>query len=553
MSNYLVADIGKNIADKIEEYVFREILPRGSQEGVICLFFEDQSLNWIASKLEVKPEVILNALRSGLGGNATRWKEVIFRNVWGKNGFWTAIYIQILAGYWREGAMGGSKTDRSYYPSLNKLLGIPPDNKNVLSQLFAEIQDALWSKLDCWIKKEGYASNIPSRKWGADRYVQYPKSQVLLTKADLLKFTLVFKKFGLKPREEIILTDFCELLGLSNQSEKYEELPSRVNNIFRLRSEAGRRMAIQQLWAYYDDWDGIVFQKEREKRPALKKKERIEQLLYLELDSNPKLVIRNAESKTIREINLRHLDPSRLNEDILHSIKKKGYLVFLCDPDYGDYLCVRNIKIGDEVAILFYPEGKLDIFRPFDRSPITVGNWEIFKFCLTEVNKVYMPQEALQQELLLPELRFGIKLGHRIWLQGAGPEIQFKNGESRFWLNGEKIEINENSTYSLRKADPGQYLLKVPEASSIRFEIRKKSNVEVAIASSAGYWDIVSWNFGEGFDGRLTLQGMLHPAIDLQNNQNGGIREWLQAAINPQKGRSSQTIVSKALNRRTHG
>jgi hypothetical protein len=154
----------------------------------------------------------------------------------------------------------GANASDAYQIRLRNLLNLVDNNQLQLlfssSNSISPIQEEIWSSAQTFLKKRFSLSlEIPAKTKYAGRYVQYPKSQALLTSEDLKMFTIFFSE-EFRVNESLSLPFFESRL---NACLPNIPLSKRVKPLF--LNPFKKALCIKQIFNYYNNWNGEIFQK----------------------------------------------------------------------------------------------------------------------------------------------------------------------------------------------------------------------------------------------------------------------------------------------------
>jgi len=315
------------------------------------------------------------------------------------------LAIQCLAGTLMEADDDG--THRDYNVRLSQLLGI--SDKYCLQPLYIgdnlanPIQEQIWLSATEFLRLGfGLTVHIPAPTLNAGRFIQFPKSQALLTKEDMKRCSGFFYAHFL--RGETVHYSFFKQKFLSNLSEI--QLSPRARGILH-DSDRGEN-AIRQLFNHFNRWDGKVWQ--TPSKPSLVKKqsapkvvEAFEGLMLVFESNNPAFFLlansRNVHEKVIswnrnacfafpdsfREISFfqasslykeefhasRFFVPGETRYVLVDGTSKGREYRFLLENSRNEW------QLGDQVY-LFEPtpvEDNIPILRPYVESPASARLW----------------------------------------------------------------------------------------------------------------------------------------------------------------------------------
>jgi hypothetical protein len=227
---------------------------------------------------------------------------------------------------------------KSYYPNLNENLDV--------HRYFAGFQEQLWEKVHGFFKQADRHLCIPSPKTGSGRYVQFPKSQQLIRRRELIEYADTFIKIKLQPGQILSLDDFCDKVRIDYDNFSFDEY------------EIIRRI----VFSFYNMWDGrptdeIKIHRFRPKNPHDKRKNHKDAGVTVNL---------NYESVNIR------MNGRKISEDELSNVfPGKAVIPFIFDDDYDDWVYTsRPLKSNDKLLVLARDKTCLNYFEKNKRGDL---------------------------------------------------------------------------------------------------------------------------------------------------------------------------------------
>jgi hypothetical protein len=386
--------------------------------------------------------------------------------------------------------------DDSFYDCLKNYYGFP-DNQAVLNYLKdscrdGKFQEILWGKAKEHFKKKNRILVIPPPKNGSGRYVQYPKSQMVISNRQIIDFADKFERLKLSPYMIFSFKDFSERV--------FSKHP--VANLKPIEGTAytdRERIAQTLVFSFYCQWDGRSSGEIRNKKPrnAISKTNRLREkteIFIQERDS--KLYFRqNGKKVSIKtEIYFHELFSSQLTAS------------FVYDEEYDDwqYHSSKQINKTDRVLILvlkkvhqnnWYIEKKRDdlssdeIFYVFifDECNEDIADYIGFKF----IDNIFIVQGGIKAKS---------DVGHRADFLGtfynfALPKIRIAQGDyKQIFIDSESITIENNKIdLDCLELSPGEHSIKCWDTTPAFFVIEMlRSRDAVDIVSG---WIISSKNF----------------------------------------------------------
>ena len=229
-----------------------------SDEQSLVLHVEGSLLPDIASFVEQTFESVaeaesdfVSAIRSlqkkNLSCGQRYWQSEPFRE-----GQVSEFLLLIAAQVYAASKMANSEdyTDRAYYVQLHEITGRIPSNPTL--DLKPD-QHKLWrTHLSDWLKLRNKKVTLPGDD-GRGRYVNLPKSQVVLRVEDLRQLPLFFRASAMGPGKEIGETRF--LKAVEKYKGRADVFPSSWSRRI-LDDPLKAPIAIQQIKSAFSRWDG---------------------------------------------------------------------------------------------------------------------------------------------------------------------------------------------------------------------------------------------------------------------------------------------------------
>lgn len=429
----------------------------------------------------------------------------------------------------------GKNAADAYKIRLREILNVEDDNS--LQQLFRgnytnnPIQEEIWFKAQTYLKNEfNLMLEIPSRTIYAGRYVQYPKSQALLTTEDLKYFTVFFsQEFQIK--EIIPFEYFKKRLNASLDNIK---MSSRVTNLW--ISNNKKDQCIKQVCNYYNLWEGEIFVPQSSNKygvsTSLKKGPKFNQEKLL-------LVLNNGQPEFYSTLNtLERI----LEKDILNIVASKKLIIFneldFYQNEYEESsILYRNV----ESYILLDPnlrplesgyldrnnESRLEIYR----------NKILYKHKFNE-NITKSPLSKYFQSVNPVRLDGGLKVDRgNEYLKGYGPSI-------RSDMEYSVIHENCKCNYDPENADVGQYKIRTDYCRDIEINLVQEQQSLYPIESRNKGWNFNTYSI----ENNHNIEGCLIKSSSVVKQDT--IREWIDANLKSEnmKAYKGDNILIKAIN-----
>lgn len=249
-----------------------------------------------------------------------------------------------------------------FYTAVKKYYQYLSKNTDILSY-FEKFQEEMWEKVRDIFAKENRELKIPERKGPVSgRYVQYPKSQRLITWKELSKYADVFLKTNLEPNQVLPFSDFCEMVRI----EYNHNFDSEQNLILK-----------KIVFSFYCNWDGSSTEELR--IPKGKKSQKKFYINRAEVLKNNRFPLRvETENKKLvfydNEIKVSEQDVNR-------KFKNEHVLSFLYDDKYQDWIhTTRPLSPESSLLVLVEKSHYWDATK-FKRHFYTkLGLYDVYRF-----------------------------------------------------------------------------------------------------------------------------------------------------------------------------
>ena len=425
--------------------------------------------------------------------------------------YFGVIALQCLAA--SEMEKDDQNNANAYQIRLKSILNI--ENDYELQLLFKgnsikPIQEELWYEAKRYLKEE-YNLNleIPERKEHAGRYVQYPKSQSLLNSEDLKYFTVFFL-------EEFQIKEFIDFFYFENRfNSRLSSLNLSKRTLILLADPLKRKLCIHQVFNYYCNWDGEVFDFDISRKTILKTQigspDKYHKLFLLFEQGLPVFYIND---KMIAENHIFTLI------EYFKFHRNKNMIIFKESEYYpNEYENSRFIYMDTPCYILIdmiKRSYELESLENNNIGKIEIGDtYVLFKLKLSDNLRRSFLAEYINEPHPI-KLSGGIRLNRKFeYLQGYGPTI-FSNYEYVIIFESKKYE------YSPEKSSIGLYKIRVDNYPDVEFTIINKAEQLDCIKSKRKGWNLKCLCIDEKFD----LEGLIINS-DKRNNKSL-IREWIQ-------------------------
>ncbi|OQP62907.1 hypothetical protein A3860_26730 [Niastella vici] len=366
-------------------------------------------------------------------------------------------------------------------------------------------QELIWcAAREYLLKIHGLRLKIPEPRVFSRRYVQFPISQILLNTEDLKQFTVFFAEH-LIADENIPYQLFREML--------LRWIPGRVTArcVRVLSDEDKREKCLEQVFNYYQRWDGNIYKKDDPNKNAqnitVKHADSKGRILLSVFDGHPEFIFDNES-----------IDPHQVLQLKNYFYFHKGVLLFNPIPDYDDDFEDSRllIKSDCEYYILISRSYDQNLFSYLEccclsKTYFPSGAW-LFRFKVDD----HIPYCLRKYFYLInpAQLHSGIKLNRtNAFLKGFGPSIEYDR-LFRVIYNSHPVIYNPET------AETGKYIVRTNDYRDVIFYI-EDSPKEIFITSSNKGWNLFNLSVSDapGMEGCLIKSfpsGKIHP-----------VREWI--------------------------
>lgn len=312
------------------------------------------------------------------------------------------------------------------------------------------IQDEFWVRVKNYLKDNlKIYIEIPKPKTRKDRYIQYPKSQVVLNRDDLKEYKPLLENLHEKLRDEPI-----SLSGFEKELRRVNRPFFRKNNKNQERTDTQEKIRLRQIFNYYnsDSW----ISDELAKR------------LYDRKSTNSYTLILDGNGDNI--IIVDGLNNKCVPLTVLERHNNKYCFFQKHDVFSDEFILVKHLEYNREYIILYR---KLYMFRdwasgteiPCDES-LPIG----FRYISYKKSESIEPREFEKYFVKHKPIQLvGLRIGrNNVFLENVGPTIIADEGYS-VYLSGKRIDYNP------KNCKPGEYRVRVKrdgvDYSDIRFRI----------------------------------------------------------------------------------
>jgi len=515
--------------------------------NTITLAIDEEMVTDFASQMKISKYALLNCITDYLKDD---WEKILSQDIDGIPQYLGLIAVQVYAAHLMQ-KKDGEYTEKAYLTHLNQLFGYEGNSK--IENLFKKYQDKIWDSLKKWSMERDFNINLPVKKTGKSRYVQYPLSQALLNKEDLAWVPILFQEAEIRPAEDFSLEDFTALVfpaacgKITRHFDRvYEKYPDGVQ---------------WQVFKYYQQWDGTI--------PEASRRDKILISQHWEENTNELVLERRHSNSDENSFDLFIVDRyskksekfSLMDSNLFFEIRKfyrlphKDLITLTQDVDYGDWIAARFLQCQMSCMVLSKKGHPGLICLMNELKKIAKNDYSSRFFFLFEiqVNNLVDVPEPLKKYFSKSKNRItlqnGLKLGRKIWMEGAGPDILIEREDARWWLDGEK---KENNSCSCRNLPVGGHTIKITGNTPVKFFVETPME---KIPSLETGWK-VSTNpplWGSTSETPL-IKGLILAEVDKKEDVSI-IHQWSEALmkIGDKKQIPSSPMVINAIRRKYHG
>lgn len=315
-----------------------------------------------------------------------------------------------------------------------------------LENIFKECQENIWEDIEEKCNKKYIKFFIPKRKTHANRYIQYPASQVILTSAQmgkLLRMLSINPEY--KENNMLSLHDFSKIVE-SNKDIKYrirEMVDSSKYENFYIDQYS---IISNQLYSYYLT---AYFTAQIIKRNSSKKINQIIHTYTMAIQDDTINIFLVNKYDTIKLKKIQSVFNTKTNDDISYSLWYKT-----CNDENWIYTNIIYKKYCEYCFLCMNTNRNLMwIKTKLHVTPIVKGIY-LCAFLDNEKIKILptINYEYTDKFFEYPLITGGQKIGRATYLEGFGPKINYTKN-ALLLINGVKVL---NGDYLLN-AKPGLY------------------------------------------------------------------------------------------------
>lgn len=354
--------------------------------------------------------------------------------------------------------------DDAYNEAFCNFLGVSTTElqniycNNVLySHSWEPKQEALWKKTKDFLEKQcNLHLCIPSQKYYAGRYVQYPRSQQLFTTRDLEAYNQQFEKLGLSHEESYDFEYFSSLMFSGGKNV------CTCQALLNLAKNQLEEIARKIVFYCFCNW----MEKEVRKRGAYNTNK------TRKTSEQDQVTIRLNTSE--RKFSLYLNGKKQLKYDcIQEKILEKPFIYM---EAYGDWCLTKKVAQEDGVGVCLYPD-QIEAFKKILKGGIIFKSFEdssIEFISLSPDNWENIP--ATWKPLVGSNSFFlgGIKDENGFWISGLLPFV-LKDKKSRknyFFVDSIRYDFHSD-VFDLNACNlqPGFHYIKLPDKSMAELRI----------------------------------------------------------------------------------
>ncbi len=448
---------------------------------------------------------------------------------------------------------GDGYTATAYRPRLATFLSI--EEKYELKVLFESCQDKAWKMLRKWAKRNDFILHIPKQKelvWNR-RYVTYPLSQALLNQEDLNKAPLLFEKVRLKPNEILSFKDFKYLLDKAERrtylSNHYKNVKERL-----IRDFQNDDLLKHQLFDFYNyKWDGYYLEElENGKTQQNKRKGNNNNYTVLTKDFKTINVYDDTDNSLKNEILVNQQDLFRKLEKY-YTFPNDEISIFIKHKEYGDYIGTRYLETNKTFILICKKFSEpCSVVNKLDADYVDFSNsyYGIYIVQISDSSSThYYWKHLFSLGSKICSLEGGLKLSRKVWMKGAGPTIRFEK-KTKVFLNGSKLNIDNNLLYSMLEYPEGTYVLVFGEFSPERFVIKAPEFVTTELIEAGWkinekepYWEITKEIYQiSGLSTKFPVK-----------QERASVRTWVVALNSKSNTKKNSSLVINAIKQSKYG
>ena len=376
--------------------------------------------------------------------------------------------------------------EANYKIRLVDLVGLKSPHH--LQQLFSEpahgnlsVQEELWNRASRYLKSRGITIYLPPQKTRSNRYIQYPKSQVILNAEDLKEYIPILNYI---PVVETPISKDYFLGEFRNLASRFPFKRTRNKKIKWL--DTNELTELQVFNFFCGNWKNIIYpEKDKIGRAAFGPKVDTGEIDILlikngnayEFYHNKKIILPN-----FNLFKFPFIDKTTLRNNFLIFKEIDGY--------ENEFEHSSHSQLGEKLIFVLNRGYNLQIeqFLLLNYTPISLSS-DLVLFEVQFHDSANVP-EALRQFVRQPypiKLR-GFKVSRRLeYFEGFGPHIEPIDPQiiSSVYHEGAKEEYERNNVKI------GEYKVRIPGFTDLKFRVIPKTKLLEEIEPRDVGWNII--------------------------------------------------------------
>jgi hypothetical protein len=237
------------------------------------------------------------------------------------------------------------KIDDSFYTEMKRYYPNLTEDSQVL-RYFERFQENMWKKVKDVFEKRNISLQIPKPKDGSGRYVQFPKSQRIITWKELSSYADFFKCLNLKPYQIMSFSDFCDKVYIPDNYH----LDNEQNEIIR-----------KIVFSFYNNWDGSKTEDLRKPRHTSKSQQLFFNTRTGLADNRFEFTIRIKNEK----LHYYFKDNEISEKKVKNQFESKFVLSFLFNEEYEDWIyTTSHLHLNNRLLVLVDKTRPWGQFKP---------------------------------------------------------------------------------------------------------------------------------------------------------------------------------------------
>lgn len=443
--------------------------------------------------------------------------------------FFGLIAIQCLAALKMQNEI--DRTANNYRDQFAEIVGL--NDVNDFNKFCSEeinlnynIQELIWHRAVEYFKTLSIFINIPEIRSGKDRYVQFPKSQIILNYEDLKEYVNFFKSIN-EMFESISFEDFKKYYV--NNISKFRNSFRRNNNTKSDNewSEIEIKIKIKQIFDYYctEDWESLF--------PKVNTKEKVSNVNYI--------------IKLIDDQWFLFDEYHNIIEDFNSLIRKNRFMMFRKNKDYpNEYESVNSFSVNENNIFIIYNSpannNEIRILKKnfqYDSYESEKNNFLVFKIIYSEQLPDFLINKFSSSH---PIELIGFKIsGKKQYFVNHPPKIKcLKDVPYHIFFQKRKIQKNE-----INKV--GKYSIKINGYSNYNFELLESPVLDYSSCTNENSLVFKSLNYLD--DKVATISGLQIKYENKSNVESLTIKNWIKSLGGKRIYTESQLLKSISQSR----